>query len=73
VSKASRLCRQAGRGDWKTVNNTFAAIGIHHPEHRRRAIALGEQIGLYRDWPVSKGCIPPYVPIWVEAMVQRQG
>jgi hypothetical protein len=55
------------------VNNTFAAIGIHHPEHRRRAIALGEQIGLYRDWPVSKGCTPPYVPIWVEAMVQRQG
>lgn len=56
-----------------TMNNTLAAIGIHHSEHRRRAIALGEQIGLYRDWPVSKGCTPPYVPVWVEAMVQRQG
>ena len=29
--------------------------------------------GLYRDWPVSKGCTPPYVPVWVEAMVKRQG
>src|SRR5215467_12647801 len=56
-----------------TMNNTLAAIGIHHPKHRKRAIAIGEKIGLYRDWPVSKGCIPPYVPVWVEAMVKRQG
>ena len=56
-----------------TMNNTLAAIGIHHPRHRQRAVAIGEQIGLYRDWPVSKGCTPPYVPVWVEAMVKRQG
>jgi 3-methyladenine DNA glycosylase AlkD len=56
-----------------TMNNTLAAIGIHHPKHRKRAIAIGEKIGLYHDWPVSKGCTPPYVPVWVEAMVKRQG
>jgi 3-methyladenine DNA glycosylase AlkD len=56
-----------------TMNNTLGAIGIHHPKHRQRAIAIGEKIGLYRDWPVSKGCTPPYVPVWVEAMVKRQG
>jgi 3-methyladenine DNA glycosylase AlkD len=56
-----------------TMNNTLAAIGIHHPEHRERAIAIGEEIGLYRDWPVSRGCTPPYVPVWVGAMVKRQG
>lgn len=55
-----------------TMNNTLAAIGIHHPELRKRAIAIGEKIGLYSDWPVSKGCTPPYVPVWVEAMVKRQ-
>jgi 3-methyladenine DNA glycosylase AlkD len=56
-----------------TMNNTLAAIGIHYPKLRPRVVALGEKIGLYRDWPVSKGCIIPYVPVWVEAMVQRQG
>lgn len=56
-----------------TMNNTLAAIGIHHPKLRKRAIAIGEKIGLYRDWPVSKGCTPPYVPVWVVAMVKRQG
>ena len=55
-----------------TMNNTLIAIGIEHAAHRRRAIAIGEKIGLYRDWPVSKGCTPPYVPVWVEAMVKRK-
>lgn len=55
-----------------TMNNTLAAIGIHHPKLRQRAIAIGEKIGLYIDWPVSKGCTPPYVPVWVDAMVKRQ-
>lgn len=56
-----------------TMNNTLAAIGIHHPELRERAVGIGEKIGLYRDWPVSKGCTPPYVPVWVDAMVKRKG
>lgn len=51
-----------------TMNNTLAAIGIKHAEHRKRAVAIGEKIGLYKDWPVSKGCTIPYVPVWVEAM-----
>ncbi|MFO0902325.1 MAG: DNA alkylation repair protein [Pirellulales bacterium] len=55
-----------------TMNNTLGAIGIHHAKHRQRAIGIGERIGLYRDWPVSKGCTPPYVPVWVEAMVKRK-
>ena len=55
-----------------TMNNTLAAIGINNPKLRKRAIAIGEEIGLYRDWPVSKGCTPPYVPVWVEFMVKRQ-
>jgi 3-methyladenine DNA glycosylase AlkD len=56
-----------------TMNNTLAAIGIHDRKLRKRAIAIGEKIGLYRDWPVSKGCTPPYVPVWVDFMVKRQG
>lgn len=56
-----------------TMNNTLGAIGIHHAAHRQRAMAIGEAIGLYRDWPVSKGCTPPYVPVWVAEMVKRKG
>jgi 3-methyladenine DNA glycosylase AlkD len=55
-----------------TMNSTLAKIGIHHPEHRQRALAIGEKLGIYRDYPVSKGCTSPFAPIWIEAMVKRQ-
>lgn len=56
-----------------TMNFCLAGIGIHFPEHRRRAIAIGEALGLYRDYPVSKGCTSPFAPIWIAEMVARQG
>jgi hypothetical protein len=56
-----------------TMNNTRLAIGLKDTKLRKRAVAIGEKIGLYRGWPVSKGCAPPYVPVAVEAMVKRQG
>lgn len=55
-----------------TMNNTLMAIGIHHAKHRKRAIAIGEKIGLYQDWPMSKGCIIPYAPTAINEMVKRQ-
>ena len=42
-------------------------------KHRKRALAIGESLGVYRDYPTSKGCTSPFVPIWVNEMVRRQG
>jgi 3-methyladenine DNA glycosylase AlkD len=56
-----------------TMNNTLAAIGINHPKLRKRAIAIGEKLGVYRDYPCSKGCTSPFAPIWITEMVKRQG
>jgi 3-methyladenine DNA glycosylase AlkD len=56
-----------------TMNSTLAAIGIHFPKHRKRAVAIGEALGVYRDYPCSKGCTSPFAPVWIDAMVKRQG
>lgn len=56
-----------------TMNFCLAGIGIHFPEYRERAIAIGERLGIYRDYPVSKGCTSPFAPIWINEMVRRQG
>lgn len=56
-----------------TMNTTLAQIGIHHPEYRDRALAMGEKMGIYRDYPVSKGCTSPFAPIWINEMVSRKG
>lgn len=55
-----------------TMNSTLAAIGIHVPKNRKRALAIGEKLGIYRDYPVSKGCTSPFAPIWINAIVSRQ-
>ena len=68
----SEMATAAPEVQW-TMNGTLAAIGIHAPKHRKRAIAIGEKLGIYRDYPVSKGCTSPFAPIWIDAMVSRQG
>lgn len=56
-----------------TMNSCLANIGIHFAEHRKRALAIGERLGVYRDYPVSKGCTSPFAPIWINELVRRQG
>jgi len=55
-----------------TMNFALAFIGINDKKHRKRAIAIGEEIGLYEDWPVPKGCTTPYAPVWIKEMVGRK-
>lgn len=56
-----------------TMNTTLAQIGIEHPKLRARALRMGEAIGAFRDYPVSKGCTSPFAPIWINEMVKRKG
>ena len=68
----SEMGNAAPEVQW-TMNCSLAEIGIHFPDHRERAIAIGETLGIYRDYPVSKGCTSPFAPIWINEMVKRQG
>src|SRR5262245_58437017 len=68
----SEMGNAASEVQW-TMNGALAEIGIHFPKHRKRAIAIGDKLGIYRDYPVSKGCTSPFAPIWINFMVSRQG
>jgi 3-methyladenine DNA glycosylase AlkD len=67
----SEMGEAAPEVQW-TMNFCLAGIGIHHSKLRKRAMAIGEKLGLYRDYPVSKGCTSPFAPIWIKEMVRRQ-
>ena len=54
------------------MNECLAQIGIAHPEHRSRAIAIGERLRVLEDYPTSPGCTSPYAPVWIAEMVRRQ-
>lgn len=54
-----------------TMNFALAHIGIHHPDMRERAMAVGEALGVYRSYPTPKGCTSPFAPLWIAEMVRR--
>ena len=68
----SEIANAAPEVQW-TMNACLAGIGIHFPKLRKRAIAIGDRLGVYRDYPVSKGCTSPFAPIWINEIVRRQG
>lgn len=55
------------------MNTTLAQIGIAHPEHRARALAIGERLGVLKDYPTPPNCTSPYAPIWIAEIVRRRG
>lgn len=55
-----------------TMNMCLAEIGINQAKLRKRALAIGEKLGIYRDYPCSKGCTSPFAPIWINEMVKRK-
>lgn len=66
----AELARAHAAPQW-TMNGCLAQIGIHFPALRKRALEIGERHGVYRDYPVSKGCTSPFAPIWIGEMVKR--
>ncbi|NKX92832.1 DNA alkylation repair protein [Sanguibacter hominis ATCC BAA-789] len=54
------------------MNECLAMIGIHHPDLRERAVAIGERLEVLKDYPTPPGCTSPFAPIWIDEMVRRQ-
>ncbi|WP_184928818.1 DNA alkylation repair protein [Saccharothrix ecbatanensis] len=54
------------------MNHCLAQIGIEHPEHRTRAIAIGERLEVLKDYPTAPNCTSPFAPVWINEMVRRQ-
>jgi 3-methyladenine DNA glycosylase AlkD len=54
------------------MNHCLAQIGIEHPEHRARAIAIGERLEVLKDYPTPPNCTSPFAPVWINEMVRRQ-
>jgi 3-methyladenine DNA glycosylase AlkD len=55
------------------MNHCLAQIGIDHPEHRARAIDIGERLEVLKDYPTPPNCTSPFAPIWITEIVRRQG
>lgn len=53
------------------MNQCLAEIGIHDATRRERAIAIGEELEVLKDYPTPPNCTSPFAPLWIEEMVRR--
>jgi 3-methyladenine DNA glycosylase AlkD len=67
----ARMKEAPDRLQW-AMNTCLAQIGIQHPEHRARAIGIGERLRVLEDYPTPPGCTSPFAPAWIGEMVRRQ-
>ncbi|MGG7653334.1 DNA alkylation repair protein [Kocuria rosea] len=54
------------------MNTCLAQIGIEHPEHRARALEIGERLEVLKDYPTPPNCTSPYAPAWITEIVRRR-
>ena len=66
----ARMADASPRLQW-AMNEVLAQIGILHAEHRARAVAIGEALQVLADYPVARGCVSPYAPVWIAEMTRR--
>ena len=56
----------------KLLAESLLDIGALNEARRARAIAIGEDLQVLADYPVSKGCTSPFAPVWIAEMVRRR-
>ncbi len=54
------------------MNFCAGQIGIHEPAYRKRCIALGKKLELYKDEVVPKNCTPSYLPEFIRIEVAKR-
>lgn len=54
------------------MNRALCEIGIRIPKYTDKCIAIGEELGVYKDLKVSTGCTSPYAPEWINAGIKRK-
>jgi 3-methyladenine DNA glycosylase AlkD len=65
-----KITKEEPEVQW-AMNFTAAQIGVFDSEQRSRCIVLGENLGLYKDDLVPKGCTPSYLPEFIKIQVDK--
>ena len=65
------LVNSLDKTQW-AMNHALCEIGIRNTEYTNTCLQIGENLGVYKDMKVSKGCTSPYAPSWINAVVSKR-
>ena len=65
-----KIAKEEPEVQW-AMNFTAGQIGTYESKQRARCIILGENVGLYKDEVVARGCTPSYLPEFIRIQVDK--
>ncbi len=71
LSIIQREMKTAPKDKQETMNRALVEIGIHHSKYTKKCMDIGEELEVYKDMKVAKGCYSPYAPNWISLMLER--
>lgn len=55
-----------------TMNQCLVEIAVTYPDYLEQGLAIGQELAVYADMKVPKGCTSAYAPDWIEALLRRK-
>ncbi|WNO77720.1 DNA alkylation repair protein [Streptococcus suis] len=55
-----------------TMNQCLVEIAVAYPDYLEQGLAIGQELAVYVDVKVPKGCTSAYAPDWIEALLRRK-
>lgn len=52
------------------MNQCLVEIAVRYPDYREQIIRLTEELAVYQDMVVAKGCTSAYAPDWIAARIK---
>ncbi|HFI0057399.1 TPA: DNA alkylation repair protein [Streptococcus suis] len=55
-----------------TMNQCLVEIAVAYPDYLEQGLAIGQELAVYSDMKVPKGCTSAYAPDWIAALLRRK-
>ncbi|HFU4500284.1 TPA: DNA alkylation repair protein [Streptococcus suis] len=55
-----------------TMNQCLVEIAVAYPDYLEQGLTIGQELAVYADMKVPKGCTSAYAPDWIEALLRRK-
>ncbi|HEM5271459.1 TPA: DNA alkylation repair protein [Streptococcus suis] len=55
-----------------TMNQCLVEIAVAYPDYLEQGLVIGQELAVYSDMKVPKGCTSAYAPDWIEALLRKK-
>ncbi|ASW49495.2 DNA alkylation repair protein [Streptococcus suis] len=55
-----------------TMNQCLVEIAVAYPDYLEQGLAIGQELAVYANMKVPKGCTSAYAPDWIEALLRKK-